>query len=166
MFEKYPFLKRRTIQDRIDGGTFEYESHLGWLAGDDGKGTLMESRSGVWFSEQYFKNYENALKQATESALDGFTVMGDGTIRTSIRHEYGHEVFSYIKEQCLEKNGNYDAVWDDVRTIAGKNLTGVSEYANVTLEEFAAEGFAAYTSGDDTEFAKAFGAFLGRWLPK
>lgn len=90
-----------------------------------------------------------------------------------MRHEYGHNVEELIRSSFY-KDPNDEFSFDtrkvtemqeDLRkNVYGKE--GMSEYATTNENELFAEGFAAYTSGQTSEFAKAFGAFLERWLPK
>ena len=124
-------------------------------------GTLASAGHGFSFG-RLFSNYENVLHEYLEAITSGSQVRGDGTIAGLFRHEFGHELDTTIRMSMygdLEKRKSY---MSDIRSLYGK--FGMSEYATVNEEEMFAEAFAEYESGSDSEFAKAFGELLGRWL--
>ena len=124
-------------------------------------GTLASAGHGFSFG-RLFSNYENVLHEYLEAITSGSQVRGDGTIAGLFRHEFGHELDTTIRISMygdLEKRKSY---MSDIRSLYGK--FGMSEYATVNEEEMFAEAFAEYESGSDSEFAKAFGELLGRWL--
>ena len=124
-------------------------------------GTLASAGHGFSFG-RLFSNYENVLHEYLEAITSGSQVRGDGTIAGLFRHEFGHELDTAIRMSMygdLEKRKSY---MSDIRSLYGK--FGMSEYATVNEEEMFAEAFAEYESGSDSEFAKAFGELLGRWL--
>ena len=160
MFEKYPFTRRFTGFD-FDGN--EVDSVFGfWITTD--ADTLMESQSGIGFAKSYFSDYKEAIKANIDLMSSGWTVSGDGTIRTPITHEFGHRVESYLSQLSVSKYGSTKQLSKEIEEIAQAAPTGSSKYSKTTYQEFFAEGFAAYESGEDTEFARAFGNLLKRWL--
>lgn len=163
MLETYPFLKDMHGVGAADGDA------------------LMEATGGINFNPKYFSDYRNALEAHHLHLEDNFTVFGDGSIRTIMRHEYGHNVETHIKlsdkffkKKAYYENGNLDigeslinhdimrAYDQEIRELW--KLDGVSEYAKTTTPELFAEGFAAYSGGETTEFATGFGKFIDRWL--
>lgn len=183
MFERFPEAKAFDFYD-FDGSI--YHGQFALMADADG---FMECRGGIAFDPSRFNNFENALRDSLYSAMSGETVMGDGTFSTMVRHEYGHQVESYIKlhvigqdgimglddwrthfsslqeyrDACAEvvkKTNEYDA---DLRSLFKAGMEGQSEYSGQDLRELFAEGFAEWSSGGQTEFGKAFGEFFGRW---
>lgn len=126
---------------------------------------FMEAGGGIYFNKRVFSNYADALRDAAENRGTRDWVYGDGTIRTVMFHEYGHNVESWIKYSILDSTKARVAMEDDlVKSVFGKK--GMSEYATTNAGELFAEGFAAYITGEKSEFAKEFGKFLGRWLKK
>jgi hypothetical protein len=109
------------------------------------------------------------MRQAVIST-DEFVYGANPAIRT-FDHEFGHQVYfalQYGKDEELynstrEEINRRIAMQKDFReTVYGK--AGMSDYATTNEDELFAEGFCAWYGGEKTEFAKAFGDFLGRWL--
>lgn len=132
---------------------------------DFGKDDIFEAAAnwGMRFGGSY-KNYTEAIKNFADTRVGGeWFVRGDGTINSLFDHEFGHQVEMAIRGAGTDR-------WDKTRgmekdlidTVYGKD--GMSEYASSHPEELFAEGFAAWYGGEDTEFAKAFGKFLERWI--
>ena len=180
MFERFPEVKSYTMED-FDGNTFKTNFHIG--LDNDG---LLSANGGLNFNPAEFKNYETGLRSALGGQTDGFFVRGDGTFSSLIRHEYGHNVQSYIESNMAMKYHHYVDDWrknfatfdeykkseaayfaekraydSDLRSLIG--LAGSSEYSNTNTLELFAEGFSEWSSGGQTEFGKAFGEFFGRW---
>lgn len=124
-------------------------------------GTLASAGHGFSFG-RLFSNYENVLHEYLEAITSGSQVRGDGTIAGLFRHEFGHELDTTIRMSMYGDLEKRKAYMSDIRSLYGKS--GMSEYATVNEEEMFAEAFAEYESGSDSEFAKAFGELLGRWL--
>ena len=124
-------------------------------------GTLASAGHGFSFG-RLFSNYENVLHEYLEAITSGSQVRGDGTIAGLFRHEFGHELDTTIRMSMYGDLEKRKAYMSDIRSLYGK--FGMSEYATVNEEEMFAEAFAEYESGSDSEFAKAFGELLGRWL--
>jgi hypothetical protein len=156
MFEKYPFLSGKTYS--VSGETFKSKFRLSAKPSIDG--CFMEANSGVAFNPTYFGDYKKALREALEQMSDGSLVVGDGTLKTAIRHEFGHNVESHIRLTHSPK----EMVVFERELIDLAKTKGVSEYASTNSCELFAEGFAAFESGEKTEFAEAFGKLLERWL--
>jgi len=180
MFERFPEVKSY-IREDFDGNTFRTSFNIG--LDDSG---LLSANGGLNFNPRAFKDYEYGLMDAMRGQTSGFTVRGDGTFSSYIRHEFGHNVQDYIEAQMAGKyhyfvddwRKNYDsfdaykqavaayraekAEYDaGLRALIG--LPGSSEYSNTNSLELFAEGFAEWSSGGKTEFAKAFGEFFKRW---
>lgn len=156
MFEKYPFLRGEKYS--VLGETVESKFVLSAKPNIDG--CFMEANSGVAFNPNYFGNYKNALREALEGMSDGSLVVGDGTLKTAIRHEFGHNIETHIR---LAHSPKEMIVFERELTDLAKTK-GVSEYATTNSCELFAEGFAAFESGEKTEFAEKFGKLLERWL--
>jgi hypothetical protein len=123
---------------------------------------FIEASRGMRFG-RVFRDYEEVLLQYGEQIASGFNVRGSGTINTLIDHEYGHAVmYSILRGEQMPLETQRQMRVDLVESCVGK--AGISEYAMTNEDELFAEGFAAYYGGEQTEFAKAFGDFLGRWL--
>lgn len=121
-----------------------------------------EASHGMKFGRA-FADYERTLLELAEQLTNGFNVRGDGTINTLYDHEYGHALWeSIVHSKGFSGRMLTEMNRDLFQSCMGKN--GMSEYAETNMDEMFAEGFAAYYGGEQTEFAKAFGEFLGRWL--
>lgn len=182
MFERFPELK--SYDKEWFNGNIE-KTKFGIYVTDDG---LLSANGGFCFNSRDFstENLNFGLKQAYDQMADGTLVRGDGSFRTLVRHEFGHNVQNYIESNIAGKyhyfvddwRKNFDKFDDLQKAMEGyrneygqyrkelyslANLKGASEYSNTNERELFAEGFAAYTSGQKTEFAIKFGEFLKRW---
>jgi hypothetical protein len=146
MFEKYPFLSGETYS--VSGETFKSKFRLS--AKPVIEDCFMEANSGVAFNPNYFGDYKNALREALEQMSDGSLVVGDGTLKTAIRHEFGHNVEGHIRLTHSSK----EMVVFERELVDLAKTKGVSEYASTNSCELFAEGFAAFESGEKTEFAE------------
>lgn len=180
MFKRFPEAKSYNFE-YFDGSLQQKRFSIG--IDNDG---LLSANGGLRFNPKYFSNFGDGLREAFEQQTDGTIVRGDGTFSSLIRHEYGHNVDSYIKSKISDEfHQNVDdwhknfstfdeykaarsAYWEkfdtyrmELKSLAG--LSGSSSYSNTNELELFAEGFAAYTSGEKTEFAKGFSEFLQRW---
>jgi len=180
MFERFPEIKRYNFEF-FDGSMRTSSFRIGLT--DDG---LLSANGGFNFNPSYFSDYEYGLMEAFEQQTDGTLIRGDGAFASLVRHEYGHNVQSYIETRisdkyhmtCDEWKINFEKFEDytkareqyweerkqyekELRSLAG--LNGSSEYSNTNTAELFAEGFAEYTSGGTSEFGRAFGEFLRRW---
>ena len=121
------------------------------------------------------KDYEKLLAERFDAVTSGYLVRGDGTANALIDHEFGHNLKSAIEHQLTEYDPRYIGVStresterriafnDDIKkSLLG--LPGISEYATTNEEELFAEAFSAWYGGEDTEFTRAFGDLLKRWL--
>lgn len=182
MFRRFPEVKSYTVED-FDGKTFKTDFRIGL----DNVG-LLSANGGLNFNPSSFKDYEYGLMDAMRGQTSGFTVRGDGTFSSYIRHEYGHNVQEYVELKMAMKyhwhvddwRKNYDS-FENYQQAANAykaerskyksellglaNLQGASEYSNTNELELFAEGFAEWSSGGQTEFARKFGEFLKRWYP-
>lgn len=182
MFSRFPEVKSFDWES-MDGDWFKTDFRLDLT--NDG---IMSAGSGISFNPRYFsnENFADRLPEIFEQIGDGFNVYGDGTFGSMIRHEYGHNVQSYVEQRISQKYHYFVDDWrknfssfdeykiaeaqyraerkkydEELRSLFG--LNGSSEYSNTNTCELFAEGFAEYTSGGETEFGKEFGEFLKRW---
>ena len=180
MFRRFPEVKGYTAEG-YTGEKLSFHFRIGTT--DDG---LLSANGGFNFNPRYFGDYENGLRTALDSIADGTFVRGDGSFSTLVRHEYGHNVQNYVERRITDKyhmgvddwrihysrfedyqtaqtqyHSEYDRYKQELLSLA--NLDGASEYSNTNTLELFAEGFAEWSSGSNTEFGRAFGAFLRRW---
>lgn len=156
-FKKHPYLKRYTAYSTF--GDFEVAFTLDFETTND---FLMEASGGLTLGS-YFMDYRNLLDELGRTDL----VLGDGTIRTTIRHEIGHNLqrfinFSYRDERVSKMRRT--ELTKELRELAMQKLDGMSEYSTTNDQEFFAEGYAAYSSGEQTPFAIEFGKLFERWM--
>lgn len=182
MFRRFPEIKGYDMED-IDGSMFR----TGFKIGVDDMG-LLDANGGLNFNPRLFADYSEGLREAFNMQIDGYIVRGDGTFGSLIRHEYGHNVQEYVESKIREKYHRHVQDWrisfdsfeeykqatlaykaeqdkydSELLSLAG--LPGSSQYSNTNTLELFAEGFAAWSSGQKTEFALKFGEFLQRWYP-
>lgn len=180
MFKRFPEVKSYELED-FDGNRFRTSFRIGL----DGDG-LLSANGGLNFNPRLFADYRNGLREALSQQTDGYLVKADGTFGALVRHEYGHNVQSYIEGKLAVKYHYYVDDWrknfrtfeeyntskaiyiaerkkykDELLSLVG--LSGSSEYSNTNELELFAEGFSAWSSGEKTEFAIKFGEFLKRW---
>ena len=133
----------------------------------------MSAGNGLIFGPS-FKDYGSSLKSGLDNIADGFNVYGDGSIRTILRHEFGHGVRTMMRRDIFYDEWNKDGSLKiggavkqnefDTKLRKLSTLKGVSEYARTNEEELFSEGFAAFTSGEKTEFANEFGKLLTQYV--
>ena len=140
---------------------FERNGYDFVFAKSDDFDTFMEATRGLQFGK-YFGNYDDALKMALRQLSDGYNVMGDGTIKTILRHEYGHHMQAAIKDTLQNAENRLEFSNEFLKAISNKS--GMSEYSKFNESEMFAEAFAEWSSGGTSEFAKAFGGFIKRYL--
>lgn len=157
------------------------------------KDGFLSANGGLNFNLSYFGKGEGIAEDGIKTALDdianGYLVRADGSFAGLIRHEYGHNVQTYIELKMSSEHhymvddwrknfksfSDYEKARDayyakkekyekELRSLYG--LKGASDYSNVNSRELFAEGFADYTSGGTSEFAVKFGEFLERWYNK
>ena len=163
MISRFPEVKAR--QDALFPFGHSYEETFNYL---------MEGSRGINFGES-FRDARDVYRQVIDAQTDGFMVKGDGTLRTVMRHEYGHNVDSYIREKFSTLDADYS--WK----VSGKTerryaalrqyetelkeitLRFGSEYSQTNTLEAFAEGFAEYTSNPASEYGRTFGDFFERW---
>lgn len=180
MFDRFPEVKSYQFEG-YDGEKITTGFRIGVT--DDG---MLSANGGLNFNPRLFGDYENGLRSALESVTDGTLVRGDGTFKTLVRHEYGHNVQNYIEFKMRDKyhmgvddwRRNYPSLdaykkaqsdyseerkryEKELLSLAG--LNGSSDYSNTNTLELFAEGFAEYSSGGKSEFGVEFGKFLKRW---
>lgn len=163
MFERFPEVKE--YQDAFRKWELRYEDTMDFL---------MEAKAGLSFGST-FSNAEYIYDSVIREQANGYLAMGDGTLKTTIRHEYGHSADGY----CRSKFTTLDSTYQD--KVSGKTerrfearrnyeseLISItkkhgSEYSMTNTAEAFAEGFAEYTSNPKSEYGKAFGEFFERW---
>ena len=139
----------------------------------DDASAFMSANGGLNFHRHAFGDFAETLRKSIDMQGEGFTVHGDGTFRTLVRHEYGHNVDAYIRINRFNSlyEGKRNAPFEPNRRseyerelLELANHSGASEYAKTNSAEAFAEGFAEYTSNPGSEYGKAFGKFLRKWL--
>lgn len=163
MFERFPEVKERQ------------DTFYKWQNNFDANGDyLMEAGGGYNFGPK-FTDAEKLYETVISEQVDGYLTKGDGTLQTLIRHEYGHNADSYIRDKFSTLNSTYaDHVSGkeqrrmDARRQYEKELVALtkehgSEYSLYNEAEAFAEGFAEYTSNPSSTYGKAFGEFFNRW---
>lgn len=183
LFNRFPEVKSYWVED--SDGTL-IKTPMFKIGVTDDSSALLSANGGINFSKDFGNYYETMMKRSLAQQTDGFNVVGDGTFSTLIRHEYGHNVQTYIEmtmshkyhymvedwrknfstfDEFMSAQNAYrnerDKYLAELRNLA--NLNGSSEYSNTNMGELFAEGFAEYASGGTTEFGVAFGEFLKRW---
>lgn len=136
----------------------------------DDRSVFMEAWGGLKLNPSYFPDYRSAV----DHVVDGYThasyseragrdlaeiVRGDGTFRTSVTHEFGHNLDSTIRYNL--DIGGVSAYRSDLMDLTRRYTT--SEYAMVNDLEAFAEGFAEMECNPTSEYARAFADFLRRW---
>lgn len=161
MFEKYP----ETKEQFIHGFELYYENDLNYLA---------KANGGLGLSG-YFSRADSVYTDVIEGQATGFETRGDGTLKTIIRHEYGHNADWYCRSKFStidstyewkvsgKLDRRYEAARQYERELVDLTLKHGSEYSHTNTLEAFAEGFAEYTSNPDSEYGKAFGEFFERW---
>ena len=169
MFEKYPYLKKYDIA--FEGEIYTHQFAIEVYNSAD---AIMSANGRLELGIAYFDDYTRALTTGFNNFGSGFLTEGDGTFRTLIRHEIGHNMDGYIRSVVL--GNTYDErgrtiidnvrlrmqMDDELRQMA--KLKGISEYSMTNTSEMFAEGFTSFESGETTEFAVEFGKFMDRWL--
>lgn len=166
MLERFPEVK--AYQDKY------YPYGIGSI---DDKYCEFDAGQGIRIPVNHWneQNYAASLRGVLESSSDGLFAQGDGTIKTTIRHEFGHGVDSFIRSKFsgleltsskdkteVERRNNARREYED--TLTKLTIThSTSEYAKTNYYEAFAEGFAEYTSNPESDYGKAFGAFMQRW---
>ena len=163
MFSRFPMVKK--AQDSLYPYGFSY--NVG-----DNSDYIFEASTGLNFG-RCWTDYENGLLSTLGEIAGGYFTKGDGTIKGVVRHEFGHNVDNYIRldkyktldvsKEVAETNSKLKRKYEDeLIEITKKHCK--TEYAFTNTSEAFAEGFAEYTSNPNTEYGKAFGEFLKRWL--
>lgn len=180
LFKRFPEVKNCSAEG-FSGERIEFPFSIGLT--NDG---MLSANGGFNFNPRLFGNYENGLRDALDSIADGTLVRGDGSFKTLVRHEYGHNVQNYVEFKMRDKyhmgvddwRKNYSTFEEftkardkyheenakyrkELLSLAG--LNGSSEYSNTNELELFAEGFAEWSSGGKSEFGTEFGKFLKRW---
>lgn len=160
LFDKYPEVQRAFS---------EHGARYGIRVSDD-RSVFMEAGGGLQFNPAYFGNYRDAVS----FCVDGYTsasyndwvgrplasmVRGDGTFRTSVTHEFGHNLDSAIREGL--DMGRYSEYSRELVELTKKFTT--SEYSLVNELEAFAEGFAEMECNPTSGYARAFSEFLTKW---
>lgn len=161
MFEKYPETKSQFTH----GFELYYENDLNYFA---------KANGGLGLGG-FFSRADSAYSDVIEGQATGFETRGDGTLKTIIRHEYGHNADMYCRSKFSTLDSTYEwkvsgkldrryeAARQYERELVDLTLKHGSEYSHTNTLEAFAEGFAEYTSNPDSEYGKAFGEFFERW---
>lgn len=147
----------------------EFGGRFGIRLSDD-RSVFMEAGGGLNFNPEYFRSYRDAV----DYVVGGYTspsrnewldrnlselVRGDGTFRTSVTHEFGHNLDSSIRFNLSE--GQYRTYMEELVELTKKYTT--SEYSLVNEFEAFAEGFAEMECNPNSEYGRAFYEFLTKW---
>ena len=98
-------------------------------------------------------------------------VRGDYSPRTTITHEFGHNLdwairqkrFNYFAEDVADVDmASFKIYEQELQDLTEKYTT--SDYSLFNSDEAFAEGFAEYECNPNSEYGRVFGAFLKRWL--
>ena len=163
MFERFPEVKEQQDAMRL------------WSLNFTNDGSYFAEASGGLNLGSFFKRADMAYGDVISGHASGYMTMGDGTLKTTIRHEYGHNADWYCRQKFSTLNSTYD--WKTsgklerrmrAREQYDKELVEItmkhgSEYSRTNTLEAFAEGFAEYTSNPTSEYGKAFGEFFNRW---
>ena len=149
LFAKYPQVLETY---RKVGGYYEvsFDRNATFYAG---------ARGGFIFGGRA-TSYDDFSRAFLNTIPDGWNVRGNGTTQSLYSHEFGHEVHQTLRHM-LDAKQTVTMEADLVSSVMGKR--GISEYAGTDTSELFAEGFAEYEHGN-SEFGRAFGEFLRRWL--
>ena len=163
MFERFPEVK--AYQDVYLQWRLNYELTVEYF---------MEASAGLNVSGQ-FQNAEWTFENLIENQTTGFTTLGDGTLSTCIRHEYGHNTDAYCRDKFSTLYSTYEDHISgkeqrrhDARDAYERELISITEkygskYSKTNTAEAFAEGFSEFTSNPNSEYGKAFGGFFERW---
>lgn len=155
------------------------------IAVEEFNDAFMEADGGLRINPMEASTYRDALTRT----VDGYTnvtrndavgrdllwqVRGEGTLRTVVTHEFGHNLDSAVQERFVTYGPSGDptdfTLDHDGLSQYNRELMDltrahtVSDYSMTNESEAFAEGFAEYACNPDSEYAKAFGEFLRRWL--
>lgn len=163
MFARFPEV--RAYQDQFYPYGFDFQNTGEYL---------MEAARGLNFGRE-FSNAEYVYDTVISQQTEGYLTVGDGTLSTVIRHEYGHNADSYIRNKFTTLDSTYEdkiSGLEERRFAARReyedelikitNQYG-SEYSKTNTAEAFAEGFAEYASNPNSEYGKTFGEFFERW---
>lgn len=129
-----------------------------------------EASHGMTFGHA-FSDYRDFVKDQAYYGNGVDFVMGESPAVRTFDHEFGHQVYDAMKygrdkeiwnSTREETQRRIDMERDLMTNVNGKK--GMSDYATTNADELFAEAFSAWYGGEKTEFANAFGEFLGRWM--
>lgn len=164
---KYPFLKKYNYKT-MDGGTISTGVNyvVGAKPGDTYEAAF--GNAAMYIGIDSFKSYPERVSSVLDSMGSKWYVEGDGTYKSTYRHEFGHAMDDYIQNKIRDgkESPEYSPKLEEYTNelLSLRESDGVSVYSYTTAGETFAEGFASYEGGQDTEFAKRFGDFLKKWV--
>ena len=142
-----------------------------------GLGYFMEANDGLGLNPAFMGSYREAVEMTvdmyTESEMNEFvgreltlTVRGDGTFRTPLAHEFGHNVDTALRDRFYDGEELVDEAGlrryeSELMQLTRRHST--SEYSMSNVYEAFAEGFAEMECNPTSKYAKEFGAFFRRW---
>ena len=129
------------------------------------------------------QNAEDFLETACDMQSAGYLVKGDGTARSMVIHEFGHNVDIAIRRQFRTEDYNasnftseswleyinrrdYNFKQKDLYEKELAELTNkycTTDYATETIYESFAEGFTEMETNPTSEYGKAFTEFFNKW---
>lgn len=154
----YPDIKGYEIE--FDGEIFKTRFDISFENTHD---FLAAANNGMRFGGS-FSDFELAADTFIRLQADGYNVKTQKGILSLYDHEFGHNLYSYMRWKQGDAVARLEMEKDLVKSVAYKK--GMSEYATTNVDELFAEGFAAFYAGETTEFAKATGEFIERWYGK
>lgn len=140
-----------------------------------GETYFMEANGGLRLNAAYFTDGKDAYNFVVQSQAEGFLTRGSGNLESAVRHEYGHNMDTVLRQKFSTLESDYswktsgkldrrhEARAEYERELTELTLKHGSEYSRTNISEAFAEGFSEYTSNPKSEYGSAFGKFFERW---
>lgn len=145
---------------------------------EEGNYNFMEAAGGLQLSRSLFTSYEEVCREVVRgyttevyNEVVGRTlrgrVRGDGSFKTAVTHEFGHNLDRSIKFKRFYAGEDidfaaYNEYEKELKELTMRHTT--SDYSLVNSDEMFAEGFAEMECNPESEYGQAFATFLARWL--
>ena len=150
-WEKWASKQSKMYVKKVSSNTYAF--HLTYGTSDDWvTNTIKEEFQGIYMNQMYFKNDEIDVYY-NKDIESGWHPKGT-TGASIIVHELGHALDNMIG---VSKNNELKLYYEKIKKEIG---TGLSRYAETSIKEFLAEGFAEYIeSPNPREMALKVGKF-------
>lgn len=148
LLDRYPVVKRA-----YDSAGVRFR-----LTGKAQRGNDADSSGGINLGAA-FADYRGEASSYMQSVSRGVLVNGDGTPRTTVRHEFGHELHSALHSSLSDSS--YKKMTDAAVSLARSHG---SEYSRTDRYEAFAEGFAEYESNPRSSYGREFGKLLRKYV--